>query len=209
MCRSIAVKPSTRKSITAVTASKNPVALSCSQVIPILTQRPSGIFGSVNQLSNARPPAASRMRQSAQHSVWRAKGKGPARVLRLEAEALLDRGKSGPTVEGRHPVEPCRKLRRVGLQPLLGCLWSLFAVGENLVHHQVLDIYGVDEILDQSRRVRALVGPAGALIGVNNGAAEIRPEAVIAAGQVLDLEIDVHRVGRPAEEDDVFLMARG
>ena len=52
----IAVKPSTMKSIAAVTASKKPAALSCSQVIPILTQRPSGIFGSVNQLSNAVPP---------------------------------------------------------------------------------------------------------------------------------------------------------
>ena len=49
------MKPSTMKSIAAVTASKKPAALSCSQVIPILTQRPSGIFGSVNQLSNRRP----------------------------------------------------------------------------------------------------------------------------------------------------------
>ena len=51
------------------------------------------------------------------------------------------------------------------------------------------------------------LGPAGALVGVDDRAAEIRAEAVVAAGQILDLEIDVHRVGRPAEEHDVFLVA--
>src|SRR5277367_111342 len=135
----------------AVTASKNPAALSCSQVMPILTQRPSGIFGSVNQLSNARPPAAGRMSQSHSAPCPRdvRRGRGPARVGRLEAEARLDRREPRLAVEGRDALKPVRELWRVGLQPLLGRLWSLIAIGENLVHHQVLDIDGVDEVLDQ------------------------------------------------------------
>ena len=51
------------------------------------------------------------------------------------------------------------------------------------------------------------LGPAGALVGVDDRAAEIRAEAVVAAGQILDLEIDVHRMRRPAEEDDILLVA--
>src|SRR6202044_1131883 len=207
MWRRIAVKPSTRKSISAVTASKNPAALSCSQVIPILTQRPSGTLGSVNQLSNAVPPTRIPASPSALPVRARRAREGlRSGVDHLEPQALLDRVKTRLAVKRRHAIKPSGELRRVGLQPFLGCLWTLVAVGENLVHHQVLDVDGIDEILDELGRVRALVGPASALIGVDNRSGEIRAEAIVAASQVLDLEIDVHRMGRPAEEDDIFLV---
>src|SRR5580692_10853286 len=164
MWRRIAVKPSTRKSMSAVTASKNPAALSCSQVIPILTQRPSGILGSVNQLSNAVPPV--RMRTPVRMSRGR---EGIAtRSLYLESEALLDRVKARLAVERRHAIKPAGELRRIGLEPLLGRLRPLVAVSENLVHHKVLDIDGIDEIADKFGRVRALFGPASALVGVDD-----------------------------------------
>src|SRR5579863_3701737 len=209
MCRRMAVKPSTTKSIAAVTASKNPAALSCSQVIPILTQRPSGILGSVNQLSNAVPPTEALASPSISPPAFCPREREGPRlgVARLEAEALLHRLEAWLAVERRHPVEPGGELRRIGLQPFLGRLWPLVAVGEDLVHHQVLDVDSVDEVLDEPGRVRALGGEAGALIGVDDRAAEIRAEAVVAAGQVLDLKVDVHRMGRPTEEDHVLLVA--
>src|ERR1700733_5739455 len=203
----IAGKPSTRKSISAVTASKKPAALSCNQVMPILTQRPSGTLGSVNQLSNAVPPTRipDKPLEDARPRVTRAgRDRG---VDRLQSEALLDRVEARLAVERRHAIEPGGELRRIGLQPLLRRLWPLVAVGENLVHHKVLDIDGIDEIADKLGRVRALFGPAGALVGVDDRAAEIRAEAVVAAGQILDFEVDVHRMGRPAEENDIFLVA--
>src|SRR5271166_1921848 len=102
ICSRIAVKPSTRKSMAAVTASKNPAALSCSQVMPILTQRPSGSLGSVNQLSTRLPPITS---QIARLLCGAAPSRGDAKGrVRLEAEALLDRLESGLAVEGRHAI---------------------------------------------------------------------------------------------------------
>src|SRR5580692_8395849 len=164
----IAVKPSTRKSISAVTASKNPAALSCSHVIPILTQRPSGTLGSVNQLSNAVPPTRipDKPLEDARPRVTRTGRDWGADCL--QSEALLDRVEARLAVERRHAIEPGGELRRIGLQPFLRRLRPLVAVGENLVHHKVLDVDGVDEIADEFGRVRALLGPASALVGVDN-----------------------------------------
>ena len=39
-------------------------------------------------------------------------------------------------------------------------------------------------------------------VGVDRGAAEVRPEDLVAAGQVGHLDVRVHRVRLPAEEDD-------
>src|ERR1700723_148746 len=105
----IVVKPSTRKSITAVTASKNPAALSCSQVIPILTQRPSGSLGSVNQLSNAVPPIripARPLRVTVRAPRGRKRLALGSRSLHLQTEALLDRVEARLAVERRHAIEP-------------------------------------------------------------------------------------------------------
>src|SRR5260370_21872708 len=170
MWRRIAVKPSTRKSISAVTASKKPAALSCSQVIQTLTQRPRGTLGSVNQLSNAVPPTripADPLRTTVRASRGR-KELVEERSPHLQTEALLDRVKSRLAVERRHAIEPGGELRRIGLEPLLGCLRPLVAVGENLVHHKILDVDGIDEIADKLGRVGALLGPATALVCVHN-----------------------------------------
>ena len=87
---------------------------------------------------------------------------------------LLDRLESWLAVECRHTIEPGGELRRVGLQPFLGCLRTLIAVGENLVHDKVLDIDREDKIFDELGRIRALLGPASALVGVDDRAAKIR-----------------------------------
>ncbi len=49
---------------------------------------------------------------------------------------------------------------------------------------------------------------AGAGVGVDRGAAEVGPEDIVAALEIFDLELGVHRVRLPAEEDDRLLAPR-
>ena len=82
------------------------------------------------------------------------------------------------------------------------------AVVEDGAHDLVFHGQRELEIVEQLADIRALAGIAGTDICIDRGAAEIRAEEVVTAGQVGHLEIGIHRMRLPAEEHDAFVALR-
>ncbi len=144
------------------------------------------------------PPAGSGARR----------GRRPRRRA-VEPEARADRRQGGLAVEGLDAVEPVRPGLRIGLQPGVGGLLGGQPVEQDRAHHHVLGRQVEGQILEELVEVRALLAVAGAQVGEDLGPAVVRAEGVVAARQVAHLELGVHRVGLPAEEQDRFLALDG
>ncbi|ENN87978.1 hypothetical protein RHSP_50177 [Rhizobium freirei PRF 81] len=131
--------------------------------------------------------------------------------LLLQAKLGLDRRQAVCAILGGDAGEPGGNGCRIGLQPFLCGHFRILAIVQDLAHDFVFHRQREDEIFDEGADIRALLQVAGPDVGVDGRAAEIRSEDVVAAGQIGHLVGGVHRVRRPAEEDDrlAFLVGAG
>src|SRR5215207_2940406 len=84
-------------------------------------------------------------------------------------------------VEGRYALEPWRHRFGMGLEPFLGCGFGLLAVVQDRTHDLIFHAEREFEIGHELSRIGTFADIALAHIRVDRGAAEIRPEHLIAA----------------------------
>src|SRR5579872_3536977 len=197
--RRIPVKPSMIVLKTSWMRSKTRAPCCVSQLTTVSTSLPKGNLCDVIQssitsslTSTGRGPAVPGLyeRQSSRSS---------------EAQALLHGVGAGLSVECGDAGEPLVENRRVLLQPLLRRRRRIHAVEEDRAHHLVFHLQLEDEVLEELADIRAVAGIAGARVGEDRGAAVVGAEDIIATGEIFHVEFRVHRMGFPAEEDDVLL----
>jgi hypothetical protein len=129
----------------------------------------------------------------------------PARGFAFTAQRVERR----TAVEGVDAIEPGADHRRIGLEPRGRRDFRRLMLIEYR-RHQLTFARGREmQILQQPADVRALQRVAGAGVGVDRGAAVVRPEHAVAARQVLQIEAHVHRVRVPGQEHDRCVLAIG
>ena len=91
------------------------------------------------------------------------------------------------------------------LQPLAGRLFRFHAAVQNHSHDLIFHGQGEEEIVQQAGGVGALRHIPLAGDGVHRGAAEVRAEVIIPAGQIGHLDVAVHGVRLPSQKNDPSL----
>ncbi len=95
---------------------------------------------------------------------------------------------------------------RISLQPCGSRRWTFGPFIQDLVHHLIFNIDSENELLEKVRCIRAFARPASARQRINFRAAIVRAEIIITTRQIFNIELGVHRMRRPSQEDHPLLV---
>ena len=95
----------------------------------------------------------------------------------------------------------------IGLQVFRGGDRGVLTLVLDAFHDGVFHLGAEDELAEQLAGIGALLGVAAPGQRVDRGAAVVGAEILVAAAQVRDVELLVHRVRLPGQEDDPVLAA--
>ena len=121
---------------------------------------------------------------------------------------LPDRRQTFLAVHGGDAGQPRFQHLRIGLQPSRRRRFRLLLVVDDGRHDLVLHVQVEHEVFEELADIRAGLPVAGGHVGIDGGSPQVRPEPVVAAGQIGHIDRLVHGVRFPAQEDRPLLGAR-